>query len=184
LRIMLALCLPAAVLIGLTVRPLAAAFFGFEPARLDLLTACTWAFLAGLVGDAWLEVAVRSHYANLNTRTPLVAAAFQLAAFILTSLALTRLVGLPGIPLAAALTFSTQALVLLILLNRRFAGLLNVGSTVGRALAGAAAAGLAASAILRFAPLSATPAALLALLAGALIAVVFIWRELRLLMHL
>ena len=77
LRVMLALCFPAAVLIGVTVRPLAGAFFGFEPARLELLTLCTWAFLAGLVGDTWLEVAVRSHYANLNTRTPLVAAFFQ-----------------------------------------------------------------------------------------------------------
>ena len=90
LRIMLGLCLPAAVLIGLTVRPLAQAVFGFEAQQLSLLTVCTWAFLAGLVGDTWLEVAVRSYYANLNTRIPLMAAALQVSAFIGLSLMLLR----------------------------------------------------------------------------------------------
>jgi len=184
LRIMLALCLPAAVLIGLTVRPLAAAFFGFEAARLDLLAVCTWAFLAGLVGDTWLEVAVRSHYANLNTRTPLVAAALQVSAFVLLSLLLSRLIGLPGIPLAAALTFTAEALALLMLLNRRFIGLLDVGHTAFRAVGGAIAAGLVAAVALQYLPLSSVLAALAALIGGALIAVPFVWREVHLLMNL
>ena len=184
LRIMLALCLPAAVLIGLTVRPLAAAFFGFESARLDLLTLCTWAFLAGLVGDTWLEVAVRSHYANLNTRTPLVAAAIQVSAFVLLSLLLPRWIGLPGIPLAAALTFTTQAVGLLILLNRRFPGLLDVRSTALRAVGGAVAAAVIGAVVLRGLPWSSVVAALAALIGGALVAAPFIWREVRLLMDL
>jgi len=184
LRIMLALCLPAAVLIGLTVRPLAGAFFGFEGTRLDLLTVCTWAFLAGLVGDTWLEVAVRSHYANLNTRTPLIAAALQVSMFLLLSLVLPRWVGLAGIPLAAALTFSTQALGLLVLLNRRFPGLLDVGDTAARALGGALAAGVLTAVLINFLPLSSVPAALAGLVGGGLIAAPFIWREVRLLMNL
>lgn len=184
LRIMLALCLPAAALIGLTVRPLAGAFFGFESARLDLLTLCTWAFLIGLVGDTWLEVAVRSHYANLNTRTPLIAAALQVSAFVLLAWILPRWIGLAGIPLAAALTFTAQAVVLLSLLNRRFPGLLDVASTAGRAVAGAGAAALVAFLAIQFLPASAVLAALVALIAGLLAAGPFIWRELRLLMNL
>ncbi len=184
LRIMLALCLPAAVLIGLTIRPLAEAFFGFEPDRLELLTLCTWAFLAGLVGDTWLEVAVRSHYANLNTRTPLVAAFFQVSAFIVLSLVLPRWVGLPGIPLAAAITFTSQALVLLMLMNRRFPGLLDVRSTAARAVAAAAAAGLLGSLTLHYLPLSAVLAAIAALVVGAGAAAPLVWREVRMLMHL
>jgi len=121
LRVMLALSLPAAALLALTVRPLAASFFGYDAARLDLLTACTWAFLIGLVGDTWLEVAVRSFYANQNTRTPLVAAFAQAVAFVLLALLLRPVIGLAGIPLAAALTFTTQAVVLLSLLNAAFA---------------------------------------------------------------
>ena len=109
LRVMLAFCLPAAVLLALIVRPLAQSFFGFDPARLDLLTACTWAFLVGLLGDTWLEIAVRSFYANQNTRTPLVAAAIQAVSFVLLSLILSPIIGLAGIPLSAALTFTTRS---------------------------------------------------------------------------
>ncbi len=99
LRVMLGLSLPVAALIGMGVRPLAQRFFGYNAAQLDLLTACTWAFLIGLVGESWLEVAVRSFYANQNTRTPLVAAFLQAVAFFLLSLLLRPLVGLEGIPL-------------------------------------------------------------------------------------
>jgi putative peptidoglycan lipid II flippase len=184
LRIMLALCLPTAVLIGLTVRPLAEAFFGFGPDRLDLLTWCTWAFLAGLVGDTWLEVAVRTHYANLDTRTPLIAAFLQVAAFVVLSVGLSRRIGLPGVPLAAAISFTTQALVLLLLMQKRYPGLLNVGGTAVRALVAATAAGIVGLMVLLYAPLGGVVAAIAALLAGGVIATPFVWRELRMLMHL
>jgi putative peptidoglycan lipid II flippase len=184
LRIMLALCLPAAVMLGLTVRPLAQRFFGYNAFQLDLLTVCTWAFLAGLVGDTWLEVAVRSFYANLDTRTPLVAAALQVSAFIVLSLILSPMIGLVGIPLAAALTFTTQALVLLTLLNRRFPNLLQVRSTLLRAAAGAAAAGLATGGVLWTSPDGGVLTTLAGLGGGVVVAAPFVWPEIRLLMRL
>ncbi len=184
LRVMLALCLPAAALLALTVRPLAQSFFGYDAARLDLLTACTWAFLFGLVGDTWLEVAVRSFYANQNTRTPLLAAFIQTVAFVILSLLLRPLIGLASIPLSAALTFTTQAVVLLALLNRRFPGLLNVGSTALRAIPAALLAGLVAYAAMRLLPLSSLLSALLALAAGGLVSLPLIWREVRMLFRL
>ena len=184
LRVMLALCLPAAALLAVGVRPLAESFFGYDTGRLNLLTACTWAFLIGLVGDTWLEVAVRSFYANQNTRTPLAAAFIQAAAFILLALILRPVIGLAGIPLAAALTFTTQAIVLLILLNRRFPGLLKVGGTALRALPAAFVAGGLAWAGIQFLPLPALLSALLGMLAGGLAALPFIWPEVRALLHL
>jgi len=184
LKVMLALCLPAAILLGLTVRPLAQSFFGYDAARLDLLQACTWAFLFGLVGDAWLEVAVRSFYANQDTRTPLVAAAIQAATFVSLSFVLTPFIGLAGIPLAAALTFTIQAVVLLALLERRFPGLLQVSGTAGRAILAAVSAGVVVFLVMRYAPLSALLSALLALPLGAAAALPFIWGEIRLLLRL
>jgi putative peptidoglycan lipid II flippase len=184
LRVMLALCLPAAALLAVTVRPLAQVVFNYDAARLDLLTACTWAFLIGLVGDTWLEVAVRSFYANQNTRTPLVAAFLQALSFVLLSLVLTPLIGLAGIPLSAALTFTTQSLVLLAILNRRFPGLLRVGSTTSRAFLSAILAGGVALALYTLLPLSSLLASLLALAGGGLAALPFIWPEVRLLFRL
>ncbi len=184
LRIMLAFSLPAAVLLGLSVPPLARGFFGYDEAQMRLLTACTWMFLAGLVGDTWLEVAVRSYYANLNTRTPLVAAFAQVLAFVALSLLLSPIIGLAAIALAAALTFTTQSVVLLLLLNRRFPGLLSLGGTALRAALAAGVAGALTLLLQTHLPFSSVPAALLALLAGAAVAVPFILREMRLLLSL
>ena len=184
LRIMLALGLPSAVLIGLTVRPFAEAFFEFSPDRLSMLTWCTWAFLLGLVGDTWLEVAVRSHYANLNTRTPLIAALLQVTAFIGLAILLPRWIGLPGIPLAAAITFSTQALALLLILNRQYRGVLDIGGTALRASVAAIAAGGIGLLALRYLQVGGVLAAAVALLAGGAVTVPIIWKELRMLMRL
>ena len=129
---MLALSLPVAVLIAVVVRPLARVIFGYEATQLDLVAVCTWGFLFALLGDAWLEVAVRTFYANQETRVPFAAALCQVVAFVLIALGLTRWIGLAGIPLSAALTVTAQALVLLFLLNRRFRGLLAVGRTALR----------------------------------------------------
>lgn len=184
LQIMLALCLPAAVLLALTVRPLADRFFHYDAARLDLLTYCAWAFLIGLVGDTWLEVAVRSFYANQNTRTPLIAALIQVVGFVTLSMILSPLIGLAGIPLSAALTFSAQGIILLSIQNRKFPGILQVGNTAARALLSALLAGIAAWALLHFLPFSSIINVFAALLLGGLIALPFVWREVRLLFNL
>ena len=184
LRIMLALCLPAAILLALSVRPLAQSFFGYDNTRLDLLTACTWAFLIGLVGDTWLEVAVRSFYANQNTRTPLVAAFIQTISFVLLSLVLTQIIGLAGIPLSAAITFTTQAIVLLIIMNRRYSGILQVRNTALRATGSAIMAGAITIFVFKFLPMPTLIKTFAGLLAGGVAAIPFIWREVRMLFNM
>ncbi len=184
LRVMLGLSLPVAVILALTIRPLVASFFGYDANRLNLVTWCTWAFLFGLVGDTWLEVAVRSYYANQNTRTPLVAAFLQAVSFVILSLILRPLLGLAGIPLAAALTFTTQALVLLSLQNRRFPGLIDVKTTAVRAGLAAILAGIVVFMLVHFLPVSPLIASLVALPVGAAVALPFIWSEIRTLLHL
>jgi len=184
LQVMLALCLPAAVLLALSVRPLAQSFFGYDASRLDLLTTCTWAFLIGLVGDTWLEVAVRSFYANQNTRTPLVAAFIQTVAFVLLSLILSPIIGLAGIPLSAALTFTTQAIVLLAIMNRRYPGILYVGNTALRALASAILAGVVTTVIFNTLPYPILVKTFDGILAGGMVSLPFIWREVRMLFNM
>jgi putative peptidoglycan lipid II flippase len=184
LRVMLALCLPAAALLAIVVRPLAQSFFGYETAQLDMLQWCTWAFLFGLLGDTWLEVAVRSFYANQNTRTPLIAASIQVVLFFILAYILRLFIGLAGIPLAAALTYTTQALVLLILLNRKYPAILQLGSTAWRAFLAAGAAALVALILVGFLPFSSLLNTMLGLGAGALAALPFIWKEALLLLHL
>lgn len=184
LRVMLGFSLPAAVLLGLSIPPLAKGFFGYDAARMTLLTACTWFFMVGLVGDTWLEVAVRSYYANLNTRTPLIAAFIQVVAFVVLSLGLSPIIGLPAVALAAAVSFTSQAVVLLILLNRKFPGLLDIGRTAVRAVLAAALGGVVILVLQAYLPFSSLAAALIALALGTLAAVPLIRREIGLLLRL
>jgi putative peptidoglycan lipid II flippase len=184
LRVMLALSLPAATLLAVGIRPLVAGFFGYETTQLNLVSWCTWAFLFGLLGDVWLETAVRSFYANQNTRTPLIAAFLQAISFVLLAWLFSAWIGLPGIPLAAAITFSTQAVVLLTLQNRKFPGLMNMDGTLVRAVLAAVSGGLVAYGIIQFLPFSEVITTLVGLAVGTATALPFIWKEARLLLHL
>jgi len=183
LRIMVALGLPSAALLAVGVRPLAAAFFQYPSHQLSWLTACSWGFLIGIVGDTWLEVAVRSFYANQDTRTPLIAAAAQAVTFVALAAALSALIGLAGIPIAASVTFTLQAVTLLAILQRRYPGLLRVGESLWHAILAASVAFLVASSGLCWfghSPIT----TLLALLLGGGLAALFIRQEIRLLIHL
>jgi putative peptidoglycan lipid II flippase len=184
LRVMLALCLPSAVLISVVIHPLVAAFFGFDASQVNLVTWCTWAFLFGLLGDAWLETAVRSYYANQNTRTPFIAALAQVLVFVILAVIFSNWIGLAGIPLAAATAFSVQAFILLFMLNKKFPGLLNMSGSLPRVLAGTLVGGASAFFIGEYLPLSTILAAMIGLVIGSALVLPFIWKELRLLLHL
>jgi putative peptidoglycan lipid II flippase len=182
LRVILALTIPAAVLIGMTLRPVVG-LLNFDEIGTNLVTWTAQAFLLGLVGHSLLEVAVRGFYAQQDARTPLYAAIVAALAFFFFGLFLYRPLGAPGIGLANTLAFSAEALLLLFLLRRRVPGLLHLGRTLPRSLL----AGLV-SALVTFAVMAVLGASLLgamaALAAGAVAILPFIWPDLKLLVKL
>lgn len=184
LRAMLALTLPVAVLLAVTVRPLVQVVFRFEPAETEMVVWASRAFLLGLAGHTWLEVAVRSFYAQQDARTPLKAAFLQALAFLGVAWGLSRWINATGIALADTLTFSAQAVFLLILLNRDYPQVLRVRQTLLRSLAASGAGGLLAWALLAWLPLSPFYSALGALAAGGIAALPWILPELRSLIKL
>lgn len=184
LRVLLALTVPAALLLAVGVRPVIQAAFHFDADGVERVTWAARAFLLGLLGQSWLEVAIRTFYAQKNALLPLLAAALNALAFFLTATLLSGPLGLSGVALADTFSFTAEALLLLFLLNRRFPGVLAVGGTVARVLPAAAAGALLALAIFQYLPFPALPLALGAMLAGGLVVVPFIWPELRLLSRL
>jgi putative peptidoglycan lipid II flippase len=184
LRAMLALTLPIAALLAVSIRPLVQIAFAFGPRETELMVWATRAFLLGLMGHTWLEVGVRSFYAQQNARTPLVAAFLQLVAYLILAVLLSRTVGTTGLALADTIAFTGQALLLLFLLNRRYPGVLAVGSTLGRGILAALVGGGLAFVLLRWAPLPLVPLSLAALAAGGLVVLPFIWSEVKLLVKL
>jgi putative peptidoglycan lipid II flippase len=182
MRVILALTLPAATLLAIGIRP-AVEILGFDAAGTDVVVWTTRAFLVGLMGQALIEVASRAFYAQQNARIPLLASAFTVTTFIILGFFFYRPLGAAGIALANSLAFSGEAVLLWLLLNRRFEGLLEVGSTLGRAVPISIGSALAVFALMRL-PLPDLPLAAVALSLGALAVLPFIWPEVKMLVKL
>jgi putative peptidoglycan lipid II flippase len=183
LRVMLALTLPAAAVLSAAIRPLIGIVFNFDEVETEMVVWATRAFLLGLVGHSWLEVGVRAWYAKQEARYPLLGAILMAAAYIPLAILLSRWVGHTGLALADTVAFTSQALLLLILLSRRHPGILRMSGTLLRAL-GAALLGGGVAFLALMLPLPVIAAAGLAVAAGGLAALPLIWPELRMLFRL
>jgi putative peptidoglycan lipid II flippase len=182
LRVVLAFTIPVAVLMALVIEPITG-LFGFDQLGTELVVWTTRAFLIGLSGHAMLEIASRGFYAQQDALTPLWASALMAGTFTILAIIFASSIGAPGIALANSVAFTAQALLLWYLHNRRFPGILRVGSTLQRALLGAAIAGVVVFFLMQlsFSPLL---LALGSLALGGLIVVPFIWSELKMLIRL
>jgi len=112
-RVLIALALPAAILLSTSLEPFLAYAFGFNTSGTNLLIGVTRAFLVGLVGHVFLELGARIFFAQQNARIPLIGAGINLLLFIISSILLSDLYGAIGVGLADAIAFSGQALFLM-----------------------------------------------------------------------
>ncbi len=179
LRSLLALTIPAAMLLAVAIRPLVQAFLGFDEAGTELVVWATRAYLVGLAGHSMLEVASRSFYAQQDARTPLWAAALNALASLLFAVTFSRFLGVVGIAAANTLAFTGEALLLLFLLSRRFNGVLSLGKTFTRVILAASAGALIVYLLMHFVPLPLLPLSVGALALGALAILPFAWPEVK-----
>jgi putative peptidoglycan lipid II flippase len=182
LRVILALTLPATAILALVIHPLVG-IFDFEAADTARVVWTARALLLGLAGHSILELASRAFYARQDARTPLLAAGFMVVLFIILAVLLARPLGAPGIGLANAIAFTSQALLLLFLLNRRIPGLVRVDGMLLRVVLVSVAGGLLVYGLMRL-PLPGIPLAAASLAVGMAAILPFIWPEVRLLLRL
>lgn len=190
IRSLIAFTLPAAALLAAGIIPLARGAFGYSLAEANMVGLATRIYLLALTSHALLEIAARSFYAQQDAKTPLAAAAYNAAAYIFLAVWLSRVWGFAGIAFANTIAFTTETLILLWLLNRRFPGITKVSSTLWRAVLAAALAGGAAYAVIHldaFANLSVIRHAVVSavvMVVGVVLALPLIWPEIRLIMTL
>jgi putative peptidoglycan lipid II flippase len=182
LRVILALTLPATTLLAMVIRPLVG-IFGFDPEGANLLVWTARALLLGLAGHSMLEVAARAFYARQDARTPLLASGFMALTFIILAALLSRLLGAPGIGLANAIAFTSQAGLLLFILNRRLPGVIRIDGMLLRVALVTLGGGLLVYGLMQL-PLPGLPLAAASLAAGMLAVLPFLWPEVRLLLRL
>jgi putative peptidoglycan lipid II flippase len=186
MQVILAVTLPITVLLSFALQPLLAVAFDFGPAGTDLLMWVTRGFLFGLAGQCLLEIAVRSFYARQDAITPMITAGINFVVYLVLGIVLFQEFGAPGISLADSLAFTSQAILLLVLLNRHLIRRLAPGSALLHALLAAAVGGAAVYGILLL-PLSLSQPIIMAVVAlavGGALALLPIWKEIRLLLRL
>jgi putative peptidoglycan lipid II flippase len=186
MQVIVAITLPIAALLMIGLRPLLETAFGFGAQGTDLLLWTTRGFLIGLTGQCLLEVAVRSFYARQDAITPLVTAGINFGVYVVSSVVLFRAFGAPGISLADSLAFTSQAVLLMVLLNRRLITSLTPAVALPRGLLAALAGGVVVFGVaaLPFSAQQPLVMGVLALALGAGAALIPIWKEIRLLLHL
>ena len=186
LRVMIALSLPITVIISLVCLPLIQVAFGFSLEDAQMILWATQGYMIGLLGHSVVEVGVRAFYAKQNALVPMVVSFTGLVVYIGLAISLMQPLAAGGIALANSLSYSIQALILVILLNRKAPEPYHFGKPFLRSIAGAVLGGVVTWLIYQGLGLS-IPAVFLAIggaAAGALVAAVPIWKDLRLLIHL
>jgi putative peptidoglycan lipid II flippase len=183
-RIILALTIPAAVLVSVGVQPLVG-LLGFDAAGTDMVVWVTRGFLFGLMGSSLIEVGSRAFYAQQNAMIPLGASFITMITFVILAIGLGYKLGAPGIALANGLAFTGEAVLLWYLLNRQYPGVVRVGSTLQRVIPVAISVGLLVFLMLRLpVQISSFVLAVVALGIGGLFALPFILPEIKLLVKM
>jgi len=202
-QVIIALALPSAFLLAAALPPLLALAFGWDNAATQTLLWVTRAFLFGLIGHCLIEVASRAFYAQQNALIPSIASAITLGLYVLFGIIFSKFLQASGLGLADSFAFGAQAILLIVMLiwfmGRKADGKTNirqvfktlfsqsaVNLTLIRTLSGSLLGG---AIILVVQPLlsnvlSPAFAGGLALLLGTVITLPFIWKELRIFLHL
>ncbi len=186
LRVLIALTLPIAAVLAAGVHPLVRAVFGFDEGTTTLITWTTRAYLLTLTGYCIQEIAARSFYARKEPLFPLYAVLLRLGTFIgigILGVIFFRQVGAPIIAFAE-IALLVESLVLFSWLSKRTHEPLSVWSAVLKGLVAALLGGVVAYGLAVIVPGSAVLTALLGMVVGGLIALPFIWSEIKLLLNL
>jgi putative peptidoglycan lipid II flippase len=186
LRVLIALSLPIAAVLAAGIAPLVRAVFGFDESMSHLLTWTTRAYLLTLTGYVIHEVAVRSFYARKEPWYPFLAVLIRLVIFLSIGIAgvtLFREIGAPMIAFAE-IALLIEAVVLFTWLSNRTHEPIHVGGSVTRGLVAALVGGAAAYSLAWGVPGGAVVTALLGMSVGGIVALVIVWKDVRLLLHL
>lgn len=126
IRALISMTLPIAVLLSIGLFPLTEFAFDYSPEDTQRVVIASQVYLAGMVGHVLLEIASRAFYAKQQPKVPLIASGLNAISYLIISLLLANWLGFAGIAWANSIVFTTQAIILLIVLNRQHKGILAI----------------------------------------------------------
>lgn len=186
LRVLISLTIPVGAVMAAGINPLVRAVFGFDAETSTLITWTTRAYLITLTGFSIQEIAARSFYARKEPLFPLYAVLIRLTIFIaigIAGISLFKQIGAPVIAFAE-IALLVESILLFRWLSNKMHEPLNVWGAVGRGLIAALIGGVTAYSLAVIVPGSAVLTALFGMVIGGLIALPFIWSEVKLFLKL
>jgi putative peptidoglycan lipid II flippase len=185
-KVLIALSLPVAAVMAVGLRPLLGAAFDFGSDGTRILAWVTAAFLLGLTGHSLKEVGVRSFYSQQNAKIPLLTAGINIVLYAVLGLLLYRPLGAPGIALTDSIVFTTEAMLLLILLGKRMLSPVRLDTGLIRVALAAVTAGMVTWGLLTLLEprTSFLISGTVPMIVGFLCAIPWIWKEIRILGHI
>lgn len=186
IQVLIALTLPAAAVLGAGLFPLVRAVFGFDVDGTTLLTWTARAYLLTLVGYAIQEVISRAFYARKEALIPLATIFVRFGLYLVGGLLVLNFapqLSATGLALAE-LAVVIEAGLMLYIMRTRLQESVSALPSLGRGLLAAVIGGASAYLLALYLPGGAVVTALVGMLIGAAIAVVVIWKEVRLLFNL
>jgi putative peptidoglycan lipid II flippase len=186
LRVLIALTIPVAAVMAAGIHPLVRVVFGFDPTTTTLITWTTRAYLITLTGFTIQEIAARAFYARKEPMYPLYAVFLRIGVFLLIGIAgitLFRGIGAPILALAE-IALLLEAILMLAWLSRKLHESFHISSAVIRGILAAIVGGAITYAVAVYLPGSAVLTALIGMVIGGLVALPFIWSEIKLLLSL
>jgi putative peptidoglycan lipid II flippase len=185
-RILVALTLPVAAVMGVGIKPLVRAAFGFDAFGVDLLTWTSRIFLITLAGYAVQELMARAFYARKEPWFPFYGVALRMVLYViigLTAITYFQRSGAPAIAVAE-LSLTVEAILMFWWLNRRLPVRMGFKSAFVKGLLAAIISGIVTYLLANYLPGGAVLTALVGMTVGGLVALPFIWKEIRLLTNL
>jgi putative peptidoglycan lipid II flippase len=184
IQVMIAICLIITVVLSIGLAELVRVVFNFSESQTNLLTLTTIAYMIGLLGHCLLEVVSRGFYAKQDAKIPLVATILRAIIFIVLSLMMFDSLGVVGLALADSISVSIEVLLLYLLLGRNFPGIYKIGETLTRTILGCVFSGSIMFILSYYLPGPRLITIIIGLVISSLIYLLFIKKELKILVRI
>lgn len=183
-RVLIAASIIPIVLVFVSLNPILKLMFNFATSQRELLVWTTHAFMAGLLAQTLLEVFVRAYYARQEAKVPLLATLLRTIIFVLLGLIFYKSTGAVGIAAIDSFSLSVEAGVLFIMLLPYIQQKLILAKTFARSILGGLIALLAAALVLNYLQVPVLVQVGLAVAVATGIYVLFVIREIKMLVKL
>lgn len=158
--------------------------FGFPDHSSTILIWTTRAYLIGLLSQCLLEVTTRAFYAHQNAIIPLAATILRTVVFIFLSIFIVGYLGAAGLALADTLAITLEVIILTVLLKKSIPSFSVLSHTFLRALAGVVVSVGIFYLFLNIPIFSQSPLVIFPFIISFLVSLLFVQRELKLMLRL